>query len=199
MTITRSGTGRTLLAGAAASLLAFASVAIAAPLTPYQESIVAGFAGSPTEPALRAAYAAVAAGKATPAQRNVIRTSEIIVGDRTLGTCVLTSLKDAGSLDAILTKLVAAGRGPAMIADVRSEFTTAEFGDNVPADAKPGEQAISAMVMLAASARPDGKDPAADLKAMRRRMLLNYELSYATQGKCTASPEHLRLLGKDKP
>jgi hypothetical protein len=200
MTTTSFDRGRAALPGLMlGAMLAFAPIAMAAPLTPYQESVVAEFAGSPTEPALRAAYEAVAAGKATPAQRNVIRTSEIIVGDRTLGTCVLTSLTDAGSLDAIVKSLVAAGRGPAILADVRAEFTAAEFADNVAAQAPAAEQAISAMVLLAASARPDGKDPAADLKALRRRMLLNYELSYATKGKCIASPEHLHLLGKDKP
>ena len=187
------------LAAVAATLLALSGAAFATPLTPYQESVVAGFAGQPSEQALRAAYEALAAGKATPAQRNIIRTSEIIIGDRTLGTCVMTSLTDAGSMDTIVTSLVGMGRGPAIIADVRSEFSAAEFADNVASDATPVEQAISAMVLLAASAKPEGKDPAADLKALRRRMLFNYELSYATKGRCIALPEHLRLLGKDKP
>jgi hypothetical protein len=187
---------------AALALLLLSSLAattcLAAPLTPYQESVVTGFADPGSQKALREAYEAVAAGKATPAQRNMIRTSEIIVADRSLGTCVLTSLGDAGSLDQIVKSLVALGRGPAIIADVRSAFTPAEFAASVATTGSPEEQAISAMVMLAASARPDGKDPVADVNAMRRRMLMNYELSYATKGKCVALPEHLRLLGKDK-
>jgi hypothetical protein len=190
---------RAALALLLSSFAATACLADAPPLTPYQESVVAGLANSPSGKALREAYEAVAAGKATPAQRNIIRTSETIIADRSLGTCVLTSLADAGSLDAIVKTLVAAGRGPAIVGDVRAAFSAAEFAANVASTATPEEQAISAMVMLAAAARPEGKDAAADMVAIRRRVLLNYELSFATQGKCVALPEHLRLLGKDKP
>jgi hypothetical protein len=60
----------------------------------------------------------------------------------------------------------------------------------VSADATPRVQAVAAAMMLAQGAKMDASLKGEEAtKALRRRLTLNYYLSYATDGKCKPSPE----------
>ena len=176
--------------------LAFPSLCFAE-LTDYQKSVVETFVPAGTHANLRSAYEAAAAGKATTAQKNVIRTSEMIHEDLKLNACVRPALGEDMSLDAAIGEILAAGKGEALMADVKALFTADEWSAGVPADAPFSEQVVAAAVLLAGGARPTGQDAEADLRALKRRLTLNYYLSFATRGKCVASPQIKKLLGKE--
>ncbi|MFT3807613.1 hypothetical protein [Arenimonas sp.] len=168
-----------------------------AELTDYQKTVVETFAAAGTDANLRAAYEAVAAGKATPAQRNVIRTSEMIHEDLKLNACVRPAMGADMSLDAAMYEVVVAGRGKELLADAKGLFTDAEWKAGVPAGAAFTEQVVAAAVLMASGARPTGQNAEADMRALKRRVTLNYYLSFATRGKCAASPQLKKLLGKE--
>jgi hypothetical protein len=172
-----------------------AVVAAAAELTPYEQRVVAAFSANRQDLPIRVAYEARAAGVATPVQRKVIRSAEMIYEDRQLAACVLPALADAGTFDDIFRRVVARGQGPAIVADAKRLYPASEWTPAIPANAAPEEQAISAAVLIARGARVDGEGEAA-LKALERRMVLNYYLTFATGGKCTPSPQLRQLIGK---
>ena len=176
-------------------LLLFPATCLAQ-LTPYQQSVVQTFAEAGTDKPIRDAYAAVAAGKATPAHRNAIRNSEMIHEDLKLSACVRPALGEQ-SLEDLVGKIVAAGQGQALVTDTKALFDPAEVKAGIDATATPRDQAIAAAVMLATGARIEaGTDPAFAARALRRRLTLNYYLSFATNGKCKASLQLKSQLGK---
>jgi hypothetical protein len=167
-----------------------------AELNPYQQNVVATFAASGTEAPVRAAYEALNAGKATDAQRKVIRTSEMIHEDLRLAGCVHNAFGTDMSFEAAIEKVVAAGQAAAMVADAKALFGQGEWEGAITAT-EVHEQALQVALLLAESAKPQQEtESAAALRALSRRMTLDYYLAYATDGKCKASPQLRKLLGK---
>ena len=176
-------------------LLLFPATCLAQ-LTPYQQNVVKTFADAGTDKPLRDAYAAVAAGKGTPAHRNAIRNSEMIHEDLKLTACVRPALGEQ-SMDTLVTKIIAAGQGSALVADTKTLFDPAQVSSEIPANGTPEDKALSAIVMLASGSKIDaGTDPKAAARNLRRRVTLNYYLSFATDGKCKASVQLKNQLGK---
>ena len=158
-----------------------------AELTPYQKAVVGSFRAPGSDKPLVAAYEAANAGRATPVQKTIIRNSELIHEDLVLTGCVRSNMAEGLSLDDTIGKVVAAGQGPALVAATRALFPAAEFAAGVSATAPPREQAVAAAVMLATGAKLDATTkttPEYATQALRRRLTLNYYLSFATDGKC---------------
>jgi hypothetical protein len=179
-------------------LLLVPSLCLAA-LTTYQENVVKIFAAGGADQPLREAYEAQAAGTATEVQKKVIRTSEMIYEDLKLAGCVQSALGADVSLDAAIAKVVAAGKGDELIADAKLLFGQGEWETGVSANDTPAEQAVEAAALLSTGSKPqegDAAGPGTALRALQRRMTLEYYLSFATEGKCKPSPQVRTLLGK---
>lgn len=178
-------------------LLLLAPALCLADFTGYQKQVVESFAVSGTEKPLVAAYEASNQGRATPAQAATIRNSELIYEDLTLNGCVRSNMDGSLSLDEVIGKVVEAGQGQALVTAARALFEPSEFAAGVSATAAPREQALAAAVMLATGARIDANTPPAyAMKALRRRLTLNYFLSFATDGKCKPSAQAKAMAGK---
>jgi hypothetical protein len=169
----------------------------AARLTPYQEQVAATFTAPGADKALRDAYEAVAAGTATQVQRRLIQSSESIYEDMMLARCTVPAVAKAGALDDVIGKVVDAGHGPELVADVRKLFLESEWKPAIPASASLKDQALDAAVLLAKGSRPESNPKTDPMLVLRRRMTLNYHLSFITGGECVASPQLKRLIGKD--
>jgi hypothetical protein len=168
-----------------------------AELNAYQKTVVATFAASGTDKPLVAAYEAVNAGTATPVQKTMIRNSELIHEDLVLNGCVRSNMGEGLSLDDAIARVVAAGQGPALVASAKSLFDASEFSAGVSASAAPAEQALAAAVMLASGSSLDASTTGEfATRALRRRLTLNYYLSFATDGKCKPTVQARALLGK---
>lgn len=168
-----------------------------AELTPYQKTVVGSFSAAGSEKPLVAAYEAANAGRATPVQKTIIRNSELIHEDLVLNGCVRSNLAEGLSLDDTIGKVVVAGQGAALVASTRALFPAEQFAAGVPATAAPREQALAAAVMLATGARLDpgaSNSPEYATQALRRRLTLNYYLSFATDGKCKPSAQARALV-----
>jgi hypothetical protein len=166
-----------------------------AELNAYQQKVVALFATSNSDAPVRAAYEARNAGRATPVQQNTIRTSEIMYEDLTTADCVRTKLDKSLTLEDALGKVVNAGQGPAFLASAKSQIESDVWMFGISADATQKEQVVAAAMMLAQGAKVnDSLKGAEATKALRRRLTLNYFLSYATDGKCTPSPQAKALV-----
>jgi len=166
-----------------------------AELTAYQQRVVANFAQSNADKPVREAYEARNAGRATPVQQNTIRNSELMYEDLTMSGCVQTNLDKSLSLEAALGKVVDGGQGPAFLAAAKAQLDPDVWMFGISADATQKEQAVAAAMMLAQGAKMDKSMKGDDaIKALRRRLTLNYYLSYATDGKCKPSPEAKALV-----
>ena len=176
-------------------LFLFAATATAAELTPYEQRVVASFGSNMQDMPIRLAYAARAAGTATPVQRKTIRSAEMIYEDRRLANCVIPALAGAASFDEVFRRVAARGQGPAMIADAKRLYPESEWKPAIVATAPADAQAVSAGVGIARGARVQSEGDDA-LVALERRMVLNYYLTFATDGKCTPSPQLRQLIGK---
>lgn len=179
------------------TLLLLAATPCLAELNAYQQQVLAGFPAPASKKALQAAYEARKGGRATPAQLNVIRTSETIHEDKLLMACLPPALGQTQSLDDMVGKIVTAGQGPALVADAKKLFDAAEWKSGMSADASAKDQAVAAAIMLATGAKIDANTPPDYAwRALQRRLTLNYYLTYAADGKCKPSPNLKSLLGR---
>jgi hypothetical protein len=170
-----------------------------AELTAYQKTVVATFQTSGNSAPLAAAYEAANAGKATPVQKTIVRNSELIHEDLVLNSCVRPNLGEGVSLDDAIGKVVAAGQGPALVASTKALFQSSEWQAGIPAEGSASEQTMAAAVMLASGARMDASTTGAQAtQALRRRLTLNYYLSFATDGKCKPTTQAKALVAKGK-
>jgi hypothetical protein len=178
-----------------ALMLLLVPVLCFAELTGYQQKVVANFAVTNADKPVRAAYEARNAGRATPAQLATIRSSELVYEDLTMIGCVQSNLDKSLTLEDAFGKVVDAGQGRAFLAAAKAQVDADVWMFGISADATQKEQAVAAAMMLAQGAKMDASLKGEEVnKALRRRLTLNYYLSFATDGKCKPSPEAKALV-----